>query len=218
VTSRIILTALCLVLGPIGVAQAAGEQPASPPAAAPAAPADAAPAAPAAVPPAPAAAAPAAPAGPPSPAPEMAELKIYNGNTHCTGKQNASQFGPEHATVSVVHGHTELNGFWMTLRYNERKTKENPYPFHAIYQIGYDPGAKQYLMVETDNFGGHATATSSGWDGDKLIFTGEYAFAGGKINARDTFSKAGDKPAGHVGEIQGSDGNFVTLDQETCQH
>jgi hypothetical protein len=222
VKSRIILTALCLVLGPAELAQAAGEQPANP---APAAPADAAPAVPAAAAPAapaaaaPAAAAPAAaaPAGPPSPAAEMAQLKLFSGNTHCSGKQSASQFGPEHPTQSVVHGRPDLNGFWMTLRYNERKTKENPYPFHALYQIGYDSAAKQYVLVEVDNFGGHATATSSGWDGDKLVFTGDYAFAGGKIVARDTFTKAGDKPAGHLGEIQGSDGNFVTLDEETCR-
>src|SRR5690348_14852895 len=161
VKSRIILTALCLVLGPAELAQAAGEQPANP---APAAPADAAPAVPAAAAPAaPAAAAPAAaaPAGPPSPAAEMAQLKLFSGNTHCSGKQSASQFGPEHPTQSVVHGRPDLNGFWMTLRYNERKTKEDPYPFHALYQIGYDSAAKQYVLVEVDNFGGHATATSS---------------------------------------------------------
>ena len=219
-TSRIVLAVFCLVFASIGRAYAADEQSATQPAAgAPAAPADAAPAAPApaAAPAAPAAAAPSATAGPPSPAPEMAQLDLFKGNTHCTGKQNASPFGPAHATISVVHGHADLNGFWMTLHYNERKTKENPYPFHALYQLGYDPTAKRYLLVEVDNFGGRGTATSSGWDGDKLLFTGEYAFPGGKIATRDTYTKVGDKLAGHVAEIPGSDGNFVTLDEETCR-
>lgn len=201
--SRIIILTAMLAFGPVGFANAAGDQPAAAPA----------PDQPAAAP------APAAPmaAGPPSPAPEMAQLTVFQGTLHCTGTQSASQFGPEHPTVSVVRGRTDFNGFWMTVRYNERKTKQNPVPFHALYQIGYDPGAKQYTFLELDNFGGHGVATASGWDSDKLTFTGEYAFVGGKLGARDTYTKNGDKEIDHLGEIQGSDGKWVTLDQESCK-
>jgi len=201
--SRIIILTAMLAFGPIGLAQAASDQPAAPPA--PAQPA--------------AAAAPAAPmpAGPPAPAPEMAQLNVFQGTVHCTGTQSASQFGPEHPTVSVVRGRTDFGGFWMTLRYNERKTKQNPLPFHAFYLIGYDSSAKQFTSSEFDNFGGHATATASGWDGDKLTLTGDYVSAAGKLGARDTYTKNGDKEIDHLGEIQGSDGKWVTLDQETCK-
>jgi hypothetical protein len=208
-----ILAALCLSCAPIGLAHAVDDQPTGSPSATPAAgaPAAASPAAPAA-----AGAAAAAPAGPPAAAPEMTQLNLFKGNIHCTGKQSASQFGPEHPTLSVVHGHIDLNGFWLTLRYNERKTRENPSPFHALYQIGYDPSAKQYLLVEADNFGGRGTAASSGWDGDRLVFTGDYIFPGGKLGTRDTFTRNNDKVTGHLAEIQGSDGSFVTLDEESC--
>jgi hypothetical protein len=201
--SRIIILAAMLVFGPIGLANAAGDQPAASPA----------PAQPAAAP------APAAPmaAGPPSAASEMAQLNVFQGTVHCTGTQSASQFGPEHPTITVVHGRADLNGFWMTMRYNERKTKQNPFPFHALYQIGYDSSAKQFLLIETDNFGGHAIQTASGWDGNKLTLTGDYVFGGGKLSARDTFTKNGDKEIDHLGEIQGSDGKWATLDQETCK-
>jgi hypothetical protein len=190
-----------LVFGAIGQAKAAGDQPVAP----------AAPAQPAAAP------APALPAGPPTPAPEIAQPNVFRGTVHCTGTRGASQFGPEHPTITVLHGRADLNGFWMTVHYNERKTKQNPLPFHALYQIGYDPGAKQFMLIETDNFGGHAIQTASGWAGDKLTFTGDYVFGGGKLGARDTFSKNGDNETDHLSEIQGSDGKWATLDQETCK-
>jgi Protein of unknown function (DUF1579) len=207
--SRIIILASMLVFGPIGLAQAAGDQPAGQPAPAPPAAAAAAPAA--------AAPAPAVAPAPPAPAPEMAQLNVFLGTLHCTGTQSASQFGPEHPTVTVVRGRADLNGFWMTVRYNERKTKQNPLPFHAIYQMGYDANAKQLTLTEVDNFGGHAAQTASGWDSDKLTFTGDYTYAGGKLGARDTYTKSGDKQMDHLGEIQGSDGKWMTLDQETCK-
>src|SRR6187401_2046588 len=85
-----------IVLGSVGLAEAAGE----------------------------------APAGPPTPAPEMAQLKILEGRARCTGTQNASPFGPEHATRAIARAKIGLGGFWMTLRYDERKTKQNPNPVH----------------------------------------------------------------------------------------
>ncbi len=156
------------------------------------------------------------PAGPPVPAPEIAQLKAFQGSVHCTGNQSASPFGPAHPTASVVRGRSELGGFWVTVRYDERKTRQNPTPFHAAYQIGYDPDAKQYLFFAFENTGGHGSATAPGWDGDKIVFTGEYVYPGGKVGGRDTFTRSGDKVVAHLGEFKGSDGNWATIDQETC--
>jgi hypothetical protein len=210
--SRLMLTAL-LVFAPIGLARAADDQPA---AAAPTpAPAPAAPAAPAAAVPAaaPAAAAPAMPAPPP----EIAQLNLLRGTAHCTGTQSASQFGPGHPTKSVVRGRSDLGGFWMTVRYDERKTKQSPTPVHAINNLTYDPTAKGFVLLSVDNYGGHVAETGGGWDGDKLTLAGDYLYPGGKLQFRDTFTKKGDNAFDHLGEMQGSDGNWATLFQETCK-
>jgi hypothetical protein len=156
------------------------------------------------------------PPGPPTPAPEMAQLKIFDGGARCTGKQGASQFGPEHPTRAVARGRIVLNGFFLTLSYDERKTKQNPYPLHIIYTIGYDASAKQYIATGADNLGGRISETASGWDGDKLTFTGELTAAGQKIPLRDTFTKIGDKEIDHVGELHGADGKWIELNQQTC--
>jgi hypothetical protein len=157
------------------------------------------------------------PASPPAPPPEMAQLKIFEGTAKCEGSQSASDFGPEHATKGVVRGRSDLSGFWITIRYAERKTKANPNPIHALYTLGYDATAKQFLSTGFDAFGGRGNETSSGWDGDKLTFTGEYVLAGKKLGYRDTFTRKGEREVDHLGEIQGADGKWVTLDQETCK-
>jgi hypothetical protein len=153
----------------------------------------------------------------PAPPPEIDQLKIFEGTAKCTGNQSASDFGPAHATTGVARGRRDLGGFWITIRYDERKTKANPNPVHALYALGYDPSAKQFLSNGFDGFGGRGTETSSGWEGDKLTFTGEYVVAGKKIGYRDTFTRKGEREIDHLGENQGADGKWVTLDQETCK-
>jgi Protein of unknown function (DUF1579) len=157
------------------------------------------------------------PATGPAPPPEMAQLKIFEGAAKCTGTQSATDFGPEHPTNAVVRGRSELGGFWLTLRYDERKTKANPNPTHALYALGYDASAKQFVSTVFDGFGGRGAETASGWDGDKLTFTGDYVLAGKKLGYRETFTKKGEREIDHLGEIQGADGKWVTLDQETCK-
>lgn len=157
------------------------------------------------------------PAGPPTPASEMAQLKILEGTIHCTGTQSASPFGPEHPTRLTLRSRTGLGGFWMTLRFDERKTKKNPNPVHLLYLLGYDANAKQFVASGFDNFGGRSSESARGWDGDKLVLTGDYLGGAQKFGIRDTFTKNGDTEIDHLAEIQGADGKWTTLSQETCK-
>jgi hypothetical protein len=157
------------------------------------------------------------PPAPPTPAPEMVQLRIFEGTAQCTGTQHATQFGAEHPTRSVVHGRTMLGGFLVMLAYDERKTKQNPNPVHAIYLLGYDASAKHYTSTGFDGFGGRGNETASAWDGDKLSFTGDVVVAGQKLAFRDTFTKVGERQINHVAEFQGSDGKWTTLDEEICK-
>ena len=55
------------------------------------------------------------------------------------------------------------------------------------------------------------------WDGDKLMLTGDYVGGGQKLGSRDTFTKNGDTEIDHLGELQGADGKWTTLSQQTCK-
>src|SRR5436309_536240 len=116
-----------------------------------------------------------APNGPPSPAPELAKLAFFAGDWTCKGKAEASPMGPEHATSGKVHIAKEIGGFWYVGTYTETKTAANPHPMVFHFLQGYDAAAKTYTMFCFDAFGSHCQQTSPGWDGDKIVYTGEVA-------------------------------------------
>lgn len=74
---------------------------------------------------------------------------------------------------------------------------------------------KQYSATWVDSFGGSGTQTSPGWDGNKLVLTGNYTSNGQKIPARDTFEQANATTLVHTSEVQ-ANGQWITLQSETC--
>ncbi|EFH82978.1 DUF1579 domain-containing protein [Ktedonobacter racemifer] len=69
-----------------------------------------------------------------------------------------------------IHGTQDLENNWLILRTEEIPTPENPHPLSAIYIWGYDLTSRQFIASWFDSHGGRATQTSSGWDGDQLVF------------------------------------------------
>src|SRR5260370_30928713 len=95
---------------------------------------------------APAAPAPAmAPAGPavapamaptgPTPNPALAQLNFFAGNWQCAG--TGYMDGKGHPTSAKVSMGWDLNGYFMSLRYEEQKTDVNPMPLTAVEHWGY---------------------------------------------------------------------------------
>jgi hypothetical protein len=156
-------------------------------------------------------------AGPPKPAPEMSGLEIFLGKVSCSGQQNDSPFGPAHPLQTVSIGTLMLDGFRLTMDWSQQRTKENPNPLHGIFDVGYDPAAKRYFSYWGDAFGGWGPATSPGWRGDALVFTGELNVNGQKLGARDTFVKKSNHEFTYKGESQGADGSWLILEEETCR-
>lgn len=160
--------------------------------------------------------APPAPEGPPTPAPELAKLAFLAGDWHCKGTAEASPLGPAHATQATVRIHRELGGFWYLGHYAEPKTAANPHPMVFHFLQGYDATAKGFVMDCFDALGSHCHQTSAGWQGDKLIFSGESSGSGpGPTPVRDTFAKTGAASLEHTGEMQ-VEGKWVSTDHETC--
>ncbi|MGH9442893.1 MAG: DUF1579 family protein [Thermoanaerobaculia bacterium] len=148
---------------------------------------------------------------------EISSFDYFDGRWGCTGNFMGMPGMPAHAVTSSVSAVRGLGGFWHSFRYLERKTDVNPNPYQNNGFFGYDPGSKQYLDLNVDNFGGYVPEASSGWSGDVIVFTGEVHMMGKKYNQRETFTKKNASEFQHMGETQGPDGKWTKMDEETCR-
>jgi hypothetical protein len=156
-------------------------------------------------------------AGPAAPKPdaEMSQLKYFVGTWQCKGKAEATPMGPAHDTTSTVKIATDPGGFWVSGRYDENKTAANPMPYRFQFVWGRDAKDKKFDGWGFDSFGGTSKQESTGWDGDKMVWSGEATMGGQSSGARDTFTKKGNDEVVHMGEMQ-MNGQWTKIDEETC--
>jgi len=217
------VTAAVSMLLAAGIAGAqpkpAAPPPAPPPAAAKApAPTTMPPPAPGAKPAAPAAApAPAMPPAPPKPAVELDTFKLFLGKWKCDGKAFPSPISPtEHAVKATAEGKLVVDNFWQSFSYEEKKTKEHPgLKVNGFW--GYDQGSKRFVRGAVGNHGEWDTASAPGWEGDKLVWTGELSGPMGRIAFHHTFTKKSDKEWSHLLEIRMPDGKWAPTEDVTCK-
>jgi hypothetical protein len=175
----------------------------------------AAPAMPPAHAPASGAAATPTPPGPPKPAPELDQLKWMEGTWRCDGKGPAGPMGPEHNYKSTMKIKRDLDGFWITTEYEQKKSKENPMAIKARGFMGYDPVAKKLVSVGVDNVGGVLQQTGT-FEGDKLSTMGEGNMGGQKIGFKELITKTGDKTLTWHGELKmGKD--WMVVGDDSCK-
>jgi len=171
----------------------------------------------AAAPGTPAAAAPAAPVAVFKPAPQMEQLKFFNGKWRCDGKQLAtSLFGPEHPITGSAEAKMESDSFWQSFTYQEKKTKVHPgLEVHGMW--GWDDFGKRFVRAAADSRGGWDTGTAMGLADGKMAWGGDIAGPLGKIAYRQTFTKKSEKEWTQVLELRGPDGKWATLEEVTCK-
>ena len=162
----------------------------------------------------------AAPAAPPPPAPkpaaELDQLKMFEATWRCEGKQPAGPMGPEQDYKSTFKGKKDVESFWISFEYSQKKSKAHAMPIIAKGYLGYDPAAKKYVSLGVDNMGGSVTESSPGWEADKLTFTGDGQMGGQKISFRETYTKKGDKEMIWSGEMKmGKD--WIPVGTDTCK-
>ena len=147
---------------------------------------------------------------------DMKSLHGFIGTYKCTGIAFASDMGPEHPTTATVTVKSALGGKWMETHYTENKTAKNPMPFDVMSFWGWDESQKKFVAVGVDNMGGHGTQTSSGMNGDTLVFEGSMAMGPMPATFRDTFTIKGNT-ATHAGAMQDKSGGWKEMDKETCK-
>jgi hypothetical protein len=145
----------------------------------------------------------------------MSNLKIFDGSWTCEGKMEATPMGPAGTMKSTVKSQADMGGFWQSGTVKSTMAAM-PGTMEGMFHMTYDPGAKQYVMLWVDNMGAYSQATATGWQGDKIVFSGETAMGGKKMMVRDTFTKAADGSLKHDMEAQ-IDGKWMATGSETCR-
>jgi hypothetical protein len=149
----------------------------------------------------------------PTPSPALDQLKFFAGKWQCAGTGYLE--GKGHPITAAVHMEWDLNGFFMNLRYEEKKSDVNPMPITAVEHWGYSPELKKLVAGQVDNTGGYGTQATAGWEGDKMVWVGNVHMMGTTIPSRDTFVRSGDNEVTHLGELE-QNGAWVKQDQQTC--
>jgi hypothetical protein len=159
-----------------------------------------------------------APAGPPPPAPELeAFMKPFDGSWKCETKFFANAFGPgspEMTGKSTVRFKKDLDGHFWKGEYDLKKSKTNP-AMKGIFYVGYDPGAKQFVISGVDNGGGFSNGAGT-VEADVVTFVGEQTFGGKKMKVREIMGKTGPKAAFHKIEVDTGSG-FSPMAEDTCK-
>jgi hypothetical protein len=158
----------------------------------------------------------------PRPAPELETFKPFLGRWRCDGKMFASPLAlTEHGVTGTAEGKPEADGFWQSFAYEEKKTKEHPgLKLKGFW--GFDQGVKRFVRSAVGNHGEWDMGSSTGWEGNKLVWTGELSSQFGRIPYRHTFTKKtdGDRPLRewtHALELRLPDGRWVPAQEVTCK-
>ena len=169
---------------------------------------------PATTPPA-AAAAPAA--APPPPNEALAKnLKGMEGKWKCEAKYPDTAFGKAHGAKAEFTMKSDLNGYFYAARYEEKKAKDNPVPYVMAQTIGFDPSKSELVRTDVDGMGAITHLSSKGWDGDKMVWSGETMSGPQKLVFKETMTKKSDKEVSMTMEL-GPDGSPAPLGEIVCK-
>ena len=171
-----------------------------------------------------AAAAPAAPAAPaaaavvpPPPNEALAKnLKGMEGKWKCDAKYPDTAFGKAHNAKAEFNMKSDLNGYFYTARYEEKKAKDNPTPYVMAQFIGFDPSKSELVRTDMDGIGAITHLTSKGWEGDKMMWSGETMGGPQKLVFKETMTKKSDKEIAIAMEL-GPEGSAAPLGEIVCK-
>jgi hypothetical protein len=149
----------------------------------------------------------------PQPAPELAELAFFTGAWEAEGTFHATAFSSRKPIAMRIEVDLVHRGFWIRTRTAEQPSPDNPNPLTATYLWGHDPESGGFSAEWFDSNGGRATQTSTGWEGDHLVFIGQMTYGGYRFALRDTFSRRGDDAYHHLGEVDLGQG-WIPVDEE----
>lgn len=82
-----------------------------------------------------------------------------------------------------------------------------------IGYLTYNPVTKQWVALGIDSTGNAVTTTSTGWQGNRLVLTGNVIIVGEPTMLRQTVEKVSDNGYDVINEEQMPDGSWIVLDR-----
>jgi hypothetical protein len=152
----------------------------------------------------------------PVPPPEMEQLRPFLAAAICSGQVEDSPFGPGHPTQGQMQAALAAGGFWVQVRYQEKKTRDNPQAVSAEERWSYDPALKKFVALLWDGYGGYGTGSSPGWEGDSFVWTGEVAMNGQRVPYRQTFTREQGGAIAETWEMQ-LNGAWAKINSSSCK-
>jgi hypothetical protein len=128
----------------------------------------------------------------PKAAPELGQIRFFEGQWTCEAKMASPTGGPMHPVTIKLTAKLQPDRFWIAVHTAEQKSKEHPLPHESNGYWGYDANARQFLRLMVGSFGDWESATSVGWAGDELTWSGEINNLDGRnVRFRHTVTKGG---------------------------
>ncbi|MBV9497600.1 MAG: DUF1579 family protein [Acidobacteria bacterium] len=140
--------------------------------------------------------------------PNLAKLEGFVGKWTCSGTDMSS--GKSMASWTSVNSRWGYDGKWVVVDLDQTK----PMALKATAFLGYDAGARMYVLGYLDSMAGYGTAWSKGWDGNTMTFEGDMHMMGMAMKGRDVFVKDGMKLQHSV--LVEEKGTWKKLMEETC--
>jgi hypothetical protein len=140
---------------------------------------------------------------------ELQPLAYFQGSWTCEGVFPSSG----KPIASNLDFSSVLEGAWLAVQSDDAP----PNRFHARELWGYDKNAKRFRNFIFDNFGGARLFSSPGWDGDKLVWTGD-AFANTDPPTQHfIFQKTSPQEFVVSWEVRKPPANWAVGDRLTCR-
>ena len=88
---------------------------------------------------------------------------------------------------------------------------------HRLLPSEVNARAKKLVRVGASNAGDWDVGSAPGLEGDKIVWTGDFSGAAGRMGYRHTFTKKSDKEWSHTLEIKDPSGKFVPVSEVDCK-
>lgn len=158
-------------------------------------------------------------AGPP-PIEQVAALDFFAGKWNCKGRVfGGPGFGDMHWSDTATFTMKRDLFRWYNGRFEEKRTKEIPNPLIFVEHQGYNFILKKFVRRAITNVGDIVDATSDGWSGDTLVWSGTWTgdlIVPGPHPFKQTITREGKKQFSYLMELEYK-GNWLPAIQHTCK-
>ena len=147
--------------------------------------------------------------------PNFSSMQFLIGTWVCseTNTRRATAYG------STVTNTMDPSGYWMNTKTNNHATSWDRYPTVALDKTTYDATNSRWVDVMTDDEGGYGLSTSSGWNGNTIVWhpvNMASVSSGNVVSSGDnTVTKVSGSKYTYTGSFNESGGRKITY-KGTC--